>query len=85
MTFMLSFGKWGGFYWYRGFGRRLCLGWLVLTWLPADIDDCLAGVGIELNRLRAIEAAIRECPTTGMSSCKVLVYTTELRDALEAK
>lgn len=41
MTFMLSIGRWGGFYRYRGFGLRLCLGWVALTWLPADIDDLL--------------------------------------------
>ena len=43
MTFILSFGKWGGIYWHRGFGFRLCLGWIAFTFWPADIDVILEG------------------------------------------
>ena len=87
MTFMLSVGRWGGFYWHRAFGIRLCLGWVALTWLPVDIDDWLAGATEELERLRRIEVAIRDCPTTILqhTGIKTLIYTTQLRDALEVK
>ena len=41
----------------------------------------------ELTRLRGIEAAIRKCPTTILqhTGIETLIYTTELRDALEAE
>ena len=38
MTFMLSFGKYGGFYFT---GSRLCLGWMALSVIPVDIDEIL--------------------------------------------
>ena len=41
----------------------------------------------ELTRLRGIETAIRKCPTTILqhTGIETLIYTTELRDALEAE
>lgn len=41
MCFIISLGKWGGIYWYSGFGWRLCLGWIAITFLPMDYDDFL--------------------------------------------
>lgn len=41
MTLMLTIGKWGGMYVYRGFAWRVCLGWVALTFLPCDIDEIL--------------------------------------------
>lgn len=41
MTFMLSFGKYGGFYFHADYSVRLCLGWVALTIIPADIDPIL--------------------------------------------
>jgi hypothetical protein len=41
MSFTLSLGQWGGFYFQRGYSWRLCLGWVSLTWFPEDIDDIL--------------------------------------------
>lgn len=46
-----------------------------------DLRDALT----EFERLRRIEKAIRECPTTSLPGCKALIFTTQLRDALEAK
>ena len=40
-TIALSWGKYGGFYLYRGFSKRLCLGWIALTYVPQDIDVIL--------------------------------------------
>lgn len=42
MSIILSFGQWGGIYVDR---RRLCLGWVAITWLPEDIDDVLEDAG----------------------------------------
>ena len=48
--------------------------------------EYLLAAQAELARLRGIEAAIRECPTTTTEhGFKSLVYTTQLRDALEPK
>ena len=37
-AFVLSWGRYGGLYVHR---RRLCLGWVALTYLPYDLDDWL--------------------------------------------
>lgn len=42
MALMLSFGKYGGFYWHKGYSKRLCLGWIAITLIPKDIDDILS-------------------------------------------
>ena len=44
MTFCISVGRWGGFYWcWDGWTNwRLCLGWIALTAIPEEIDDWLA-------------------------------------------
>ena len=39
MTFSVSFGRWGGFYFHRDYTIRLCLGWLAFTFYPFDMDD----------------------------------------------
>lgn len=41
MSIILSFGRWGGVYYHGGWSKRLCLGWVALTLLPADIDPIL--------------------------------------------
>ena len=38
MTFIVSFGKYGGFYAYNDSVVRVCLGWVAFTWFPFDID-----------------------------------------------
>lgn len=40
MSFIISFGKYGGFY-YQGSSasQRLCLGWMALTYFNRDIDE----------------------------------------------
>lgn len=40
-TFALSWGAWGGFYLDLGFCKRICLGWLALTYVPVDLDDLM--------------------------------------------
>jgi len=42
MSIILSFGKFGGFYIHNGFTKRICLGWVALTFIPMDIDVILA-------------------------------------------
>lgn len=41
MTIAISFGAYGGFYFYRGYSIRICLGWVALTYLPRDLDTIL--------------------------------------------
>ena len=41
MTIAISFGKYGGFYLFRGYTKRLCLGWMAITYFPCDIDEIL--------------------------------------------
>jgi len=41
MTFIISFGKYGGFYFYNENTFRVCLGWVAFTWFPFDIDMVL--------------------------------------------
>lgn len=36
MSFVIAFGKWGGFYFHRGWTTRLCLGWVSMTYIPED-------------------------------------------------
>lgn len=42
MSFVVSLGSYGGFYWYSGFSKRLVLGWVYFTFFPVD-DDFLGG------------------------------------------
>ena len=41
MSIVVSFGRWGGLYFYRGYTIRLCLGFFAITVFPADIDELL--------------------------------------------
>jgi hypothetical protein len=38
MTLAISFGPWGGFYRHWGYTKRICLGWVAITYLPVDLD-----------------------------------------------
>ncbi len=41
MSFIVSFGKYGGFYMHFGYSWRICLGWATFTIIPTDIDNIL--------------------------------------------
>jgi hypothetical protein len=41
-TLSISWGKYGGFYWRRGYTTRLCLGWIALTYFREDLDEILS-------------------------------------------
>jgi len=41
MTFTVSFGKWAGFYIFKGYSFRVCLGFVAFTYFPIDIDEIL--------------------------------------------
>lgn len=36
MTFMISIGEYAGFYIFKGFTKRICLGWVSFTYIPLD-------------------------------------------------
>jgi hypothetical protein len=38
MSIIFSFGKFGGFYYFRGNTIRICIGWMAVTILFKDID-----------------------------------------------
>jgi len=57
MTFMLSFGKWGGIYWRNGWAKRLCLGWIALTFWPNDLDVILLAEVEALEQKAELEEA----------------------------
>lgn len=40
-SLILSWGKYGGFYWFNKYSKRLCLGFVSFTYLPDDIDTIL--------------------------------------------
>ena len=40
-TLAISWGKYGGFYWYCKYTKRLCLGWIAFTYIPNDLDNLL--------------------------------------------
>ena len=44
MTFMIAVGKWGGIYFINGFLKRLCIGWVALTFIPVDEGDFLSAM-----------------------------------------
>ena len=46
MTFAISFGKWGGFYLFNGYTKRVCLGWIALTFIPIDLDVILEELNV---------------------------------------
>jgi hypothetical protein len=52
MTIICNVGRYGGFSVHRGDTTRLCLGWLAITIIPADLDNVL-------GRLTRIEVAAR--------------------------
>lgn len=35
----ISWGKYGGFYFHRGYTKRLCLGFISITYMPFEIDE----------------------------------------------
>jgi len=41
MSIIFSIGKWGGVWLHWGHTKRLCLGWIALTFCPFDIDVIL--------------------------------------------
>lgn len=41
-TLALSWGKFGGFYFHWRYTKRICLGWLAITYIPDDLDNLLS-------------------------------------------
>lgn len=41
---IISFGPWGGFYLFNRFTKRICLGWLAITFIPLDVDRLFDGI-----------------------------------------
>jgi len=43
-TLALSFGRYGGFYIHWSYTKRICLGWMAITFIPEDIDYTLMNI-----------------------------------------
>ena len=41
MAIIISIGKWGGIWAYKGWGLRICLGFVAITILPTDGDNII--------------------------------------------
>lgn len=41
MTIAITFGKYGGFYIFNGYTKRICLGWIAIDLLPMELDEYL--------------------------------------------
>jgi len=54
MSFVINFGKWGGFYIHRGSSFRICLGWVALTIVRGDIDLVLSDLTEQNERLKKL-------------------------------
>jgi len=37
ISIMVTIGKYGGFYIHNGYTKRICLGWIALTYMPCDL------------------------------------------------
>lgn len=42
-TIALSWGEYGGFYLHAGYTKRICIGWVAITYIPIEIDDIING------------------------------------------
>lgn len=56
MTFAISIGKWGGFYWSFKHNWRICIGFVAFTVLFVDIDEILDVLEKVTRAVRAIQA-----------------------------
>ena len=60
MSLVLSWGRWGGFYIYRGYTKRICLGWVALTFVPEEFEDLCERLRKEGNLLRLARERMEE-------------------------
>jgi hypothetical protein len=55
---MISFGRYGGFYFHKGNSTRICLGWMAITLFMFDADDRISE-WIEYERNNPSEIATK--------------------------
>jgi hypothetical protein len=53
-SIIISFGKYGGFYYLNRYMIRICIGWVALTYMPEDFDDFINKAKYEQNQRRGI-------------------------------
>jgi len=88
MCIIISVGKWGGIYLYKGFGFRVCLGWIAITYFPTDGDNFLelARRGSLIDQLKTsakdLLVALNEYGNGECSFAHVLEYADDLKAAL---
>jgi len=45
----LAVGKWGGIYIRNGWSWGLCLGWVAITFIPADVEELVGHMHLRLK------------------------------------
>lgn len=53
MSFVITIGRYGGFYIGWGYVKRICLGWIAFDFYPKEIESIIMGV--------ATNAKCQEC------------------------
>lgn len=43
-SIVISIGKYGGFYYHNEYTKRICLGWIAITYIPQDFDDMILDI-----------------------------------------
>ena len=52
VSIVVSFGRYGGFYWRRRPSPRICLGWMIVVAIPVEFEDLLPFASHESYRPR---------------------------------
>lgn len=63
-TLALSWGPWGGFYLNPGYSKRLCIGWLAITYVPVELDDMMEAYATAPKLRASIRVAYRQLTNT---------------------
>jgi hypothetical protein len=63
-TLALSWGPWGGFYLNPGYSKRLCVGWLAITYVPVELDDMMEAYVSRPEMEKTIRRAYRQLTNT---------------------
>jgi hypothetical protein len=70
VSILLSLGRFGGFYFHRGYTVRVCLGWIAFTFIPGDDDwvsDLLDAKEYEAEEERVTRALRQHVPGTRLN------------------
>lgn len=55
----LAVGQWGGIYIRKGWSKGLCLGWVAITFMPADVEEILVGLTTKIKNIELASTTTR--------------------------